>query len=75
MLATEYRAGTTEIANLDRALRHALARHESALGRLRYELPTPSEATLAELEAAESLLRDTQARRDALSGVRRPIAT
>ncbi len=65
MLATEPRPGTTEAARLDRALRQALARHESALGRLRYELPNPSEATLVELESAERALRQSQAERDA----------
>ena len=67
MLATELSSGSNEPAHLDRALRQALARHESALGRLRYELPSPSEGTLAELELAERLLRETQSRRDAVS--------
>lgn len=65
MLAIEQRPDVTEMLRHDRALRVALARHESALGRLRYELPNPSEATLAELAAAEAELRRSQTLRDA----------
>jgi len=67
VLTTDQRQEVAEASRLDRALRYALARHESALARLRYELPHPSEPTLAELEAAERLLRDSQAERDALN--------
>lgn len=65
MLAIEQRPDVTEMLRHDRALREALARHESALGRLRYELPNPSESTLSELAAAEAELRRSQSLRDA----------
>lgn len=65
MLAIEQRPDVTAMMRHDQALRAALARHESALGRLRYELPNPSEATLAELAAAEIELRRSQSLRDA----------
>lgn len=70
MLATLPSPVSTEATRIERAVRQALARHETALGRLRYELPNPSEATLAELEAAESSLRQTQAARDAFGSRR-----
>jgi len=46
------------------ALAAALSRHETALARLRQSLPSPSAATIRELEAAERALKDILARRD-----------
>ncbi len=49
------------------ALADALSRHETALARLRLALPSPSAATIRELEAAERALKDILARRDGAS--------
>jgi hypothetical protein len=46
------------------ALAGALSRHETALARLRLSLPSPSAATIRELEAAERALKEILARRD-----------
>jgi len=46
------------------ALAEAFSRHETALARLRLALPSPSAASIRELEAAERALKDILARRD-----------
>lgn len=52
-----------KVDDLEAALHSALARHECALGKLKYQLPRPSDAALSELQAAEDALRELQARR------------
>jgi hypothetical protein len=57
---------TEDDGSLQTTLETALGRHETALARLRLELPSPSALVCRELEAAENALRAVQARRDQL---------